>query len=85
MRLTTDYAKLYLSRTLMHTENNYSHMERESQAIIWSVSRLCQFLMGPKFTILTDHMPLVTLFNPDQMLPAIAAQPSQRNVYFAGL
>lgn len=53
---------LYISRTLSTCEQNYSNIEREALAIIWAILRLKHFLLGHKFTVVTDHKPLVYIF-----------------------
>ena len=37
---------MYLSRRLTNTEFNYSNMEKEALAIVWTTSRARQFLTG---------------------------------------
>ena len=51
----------YISRTLIPAETNYTTTEKELLAIVWTVRRLRQHLLGRKFTILTDHKALVCL------------------------
>ena len=45
----------YISRTLSTAEKNYSNIEREALAIVWSISRLQHFLLGRKFILTTNH------------------------------
>jgi hypothetical protein len=52
---------LYLSRKLSPTEQRYSTIEREALAVVWAVEKLRPYLFGVKFTIVTDHKPLVWL------------------------
>lgn len=50
---------IYLSRSLNKTEENYSTIEKEMLAIIWSLDKLRAYLYGAKeVKILTDHQPL---------------------------
>ena len=49
----------YLSRNLSKTERNYSTIERECLAIVWSLQKFQKYLLGKKFMLLTDHKPLV--------------------------
>ena len=60
---------IFVSRTLSEAEKNYSNIEREALAIVWSVSRLSHFLLGRKFTLQTDHRPLIYLLGNNQAIP----------------
>ena len=53
----------YYSRALKKTEKNYSPMEGESLAIKWGILVNKMFLYGIKFKVITDHQPLVVLYN----------------------
>lgn len=68
----------YISRALSKTERNYSTIDKEALAIIFSVIKLRQYLLGNKFTLLTDHKPLITLFGEHKGLPIMAAARMQR-------
>ena len=53
----------YASRSLNTAERNYSTIERELLAIIYATDKFRYYLYGKKFTIITDHNPLVYLNN----------------------
>jgi hypothetical protein len=55
---------MYKSRSLKDPESRYSQTEREGLAIRWGVKKLRKFLLGgPPFIVITDHKPLVYVFN----------------------
>jgi len=62
--LTQDKTVLYYaSRALTDTERRYSQIEREALAIRWAIRRFHLYLYGSKFRVVTDHKPLLPLFN----------------------
>jgi hypothetical protein len=63
---------MFISRMLTAAEKNYSNVEREGLAVVWSVLRLRQFLLGRHFTLVTDHQPLQTIYG-GSSLPKVAS------------
>ena len=48
----------FVSRKLNNQERNYSAIDKEFLAILWSVLYLRPYFYGRKFKILTDHQPI---------------------------
>ena len=53
----------YNSRTLTPVEQRYGHIERESLAIMYGCLKNQLYLLRSTFTVVTDHKPLVSLYN----------------------
>ena len=69
----------YASRTLSNSERNYSQIDKESLAIIFAVKHFHFFLYGKdRFTIYTDHKPLISLFGAHAKLSTLVAARLQR-------
>ena len=49
------------SRATTETERNYAPIEREALGATWACDTFANFLIGLKFTIETDHKPLISL------------------------
>ena len=74
----TEHPIAYGSRTLMKAERNYAQIEKEAAAIIFGIKKFHSYIYGRKFTLLTDHKLLTTIFSPKSSLPALAAARLQR-------
>ena len=51
----------YASRTMTSTECRYAQVEKEVLALTWACEKFANYVLGKKFTIETDHKPLVPL------------------------
>ena len=53
----------YGSRALSDVESRYSQTEREMLAVVWASEHFHLYLYGSEFTIMTDHKPLLGIFD----------------------
>jgi hypothetical protein len=65
----TDQPIAFTSRSLSPAEKNYAQLDRKALAIVFGVTKFCQYLLGRRFTILSDHKPLKYLFGETKAVP----------------
>ena len=53
----------YASRAFSDVESRYSQTEREMLAIMWALEHFLLYLYGSEFIIMTDHKPLLGIFD----------------------
>lgn len=63
----------FASRTLTATEQKYSQIDKEALSIVWAVKKFYLYLKGRRFTLVTDHKPLVAMFSSKKGLPILTA------------
>ncbi|XP_043916305.1 uncharacterized protein K02A2.6-like [Protopterus annectens] len=68
----------FMSRTLTQAESNYSQIDKEGLAVMFGIKRFHKYLYGRKFTICTDHKPLLSLFNEMKAVPQMVSPRIQR-------
>ena len=74
----SDKPVAFASRSLSPAEKNYAQLEKEGLAIIFGVRKFHQYLLGRRFTILSDHKPLQHLFSESRPVPPMASARIQR-------
>ena len=74
----TEHPIAFASRTLLPNEKNYSQVEKEALSLIFGIRKFHTYLYGRKFTLVTDHKPLTTIFGEKKGIPPMAAARLQR-------
>ncbi|CAH8597340.1 unnamed protein product [Dicrocoelium dendriticum] len=74
----SEKAVMHVSRTLTPAEKNYGQIEKEALAIVFAVTKFHKMLYGRRFTLLTDHKPLLSIFGSKKGIPAYSASRLQR-------
>lgn len=69
----TEKSVIFASRSLSATEQNYSQLDREALAIIFSIQKFYRYLYGRPFTLISNNRPLTRIFQQDAKLPAITS------------
>ena len=60
---------VFASRTLTETEKRLPQIQKEALAIVDAIRRFHKYLYGFKFTLITDHQPLRSIFGESKGLP----------------
>ncbi|XP_062557460.1 uncharacterized protein K02A2.6-like [Armigeres subalbatus] len=68
----------HASRTLTQAEVGYSQIEKEGLALIFAVTKFHRMILGRKFTLQTDHQPLLRMFGSKKGIPLHTANRLQR-------
>ena len=68
----------FASRTLTSAERKYSQTEKEALALIFGLKKFHFYLWGQNFRLVTDHKPLLGLFNNDKPISVMSSGRIQR-------
>ena len=61
----------YASKALSPVQRRYSQIEREALAIMWACTHFYLYLYGCTFKVITDHKPLMSIFNNPNSKPPL--------------
>ncbi|XP_055542937.1 uncharacterized protein K02A2.6-like [Wyeomyia smithii] len=68
----------HASRTLTPAEQRYGQVEKEALALVFGVTKFHRFIYGRKFSLHTDHKPLVAVFGSKKGIPIHTTNRLQR-------
>jgi hypothetical protein len=80
--MDSEHPIAFASRSLNKAERNYSQIDKEALGIIFGVKKFNTYLYGRKFTLITDHLPLVSIYNPRKGISTTSAARLQRHALF---
>lgn len=72
----------YASRALTSAEQNYSQLDREALAIVFSVQHFHEYLFARPFKLITDNQPIMRIFHQNAKLPQMTSARLQRYAAF---
>lgn len=78
----TERVLQYASQTLSQTQQKYTQIDKEASCIIFGLKKFYQYLYGNKFSLITDHRPLVHIFGENKRLSVYSAMRMQHYAIF---
>ncbi|KAK9679892.1 Integrase zinc binding domain [Popillia japonica] len=76
---------MFASRTLTKTEANYAQLHREALALFFAVQKFHKYIYGRSFRLVTDHKPLLGIFNREKKIPPLAPLRIQKWIHMSSL
>lgn len=70
---------IHVSKSFNAAQKNYSQIEKEAEALVFTVKRCHKYLFGRRFELHTDHKPLLTIFGSKKGIPVVTASRLQRH------
>ncbi|XP_062558020.1 uncharacterized protein K02A2.6-like [Armigeres subalbatus] len=74
----SEKAVYHASRSLTPAESRYSQIEKEALGLVYAVTKFHRMVYGRRFTLQTDHKPLLAIFGSKQGIPLYTANRLQR-------
>nr|CAD2199249.1 unnamed protein product [Meloidogyne enterolobii] len=74
----TEKAVEHSAITFSPAQRNYSQIEKEALALVFAVQKFHKMIYGRRFTLLTDHKPLLAIFGSKTGIPIYSANRLQR-------
>ena len=68
----------FASRTLTDSEKNILKIEKEDLAPIFGIRKFHQYIYGRKFSLVTNHKPLLAIMGPKKGIPSLVVSIMQR-------
>lgn len=68
----------YSSRTLAPAKKRYSQIDKEALALVFGVKKFHIYLYGRRFTLVSDHKPLLHIMGENRGVPQMASARLQR-------
>ena len=72
----------FASRTLTKADRNHGQIEKEALALFFGVKKFHKYIYGRRFTLVTDHKPLLSILGSTAELPLIASARMQSGEFF---
>lgn len=68
----------FVSRALTDTEKGYSVIDKEALGVVYALKKFYPYIYGTKFTIRTDHRPLLGILGENKEIPVFSSRRMQR-------